>query len=169
MVTKQQQLEFAAKHIEKWKSGYDYAVVEETTDGHLCVRWPSICTSGVTKKEWQQERDKMQKQSAQDNSWHESGGLPPVGCVCLYVISDRCSYEVEITAHAKLGICFVEVGKSGENYVSKTAEHRRFQPLRTERGKAIDEMVAVISSMSILSVESIAEKLYDSGYRKVNP
>ena len=57
-VTKQQQLEFAAKHIEKWKSGYDFAVVEEATDGHLCVRWPSICTSGITKKEWQQERDK---------------------------------------------------------------------------------------------------------------
>ena len=52
MVTKQEQLEFAAKHIEKWKSGYDYAVVEETTDGHLYVRWPSICTSGITKKEW---------------------------------------------------------------------------------------------------------------------
>ena len=37
-VTKQQQLEYAAKHIEKWKSGYDFAVVEETTDGHLYVR-----------------------------------------------------------------------------------------------------------------------------------
>ena len=77
MITKQQQLEFAAKHIEKWKSGYDFAVVEETIDGHLCVRWPSICTSGITKKEWQQERGKMQKQPAQsvqskpDNSWRE--------------------------------------------------------------------------------------------------
>lgn len=63
-VTKQQQLEFAAKHIEKWKSGYDYAVIEETSDGHLYVRWPSICTSGITKKDWQQERDKMQNKKS---------------------------------------------------------------------------------------------------------
>ena len=62
MVTKQQQLEFAAKHIEKWKSGYDFAVIEKMNDGQLCVRWPSVCASGITKKEWQQERNRMQKQ-----------------------------------------------------------------------------------------------------------
>lgn len=69
----------------------------------------------------------------QDNGWFERGELPPVGKVCLYVVSDRLSAEVEITAHAKFGLCFVEVGKSGENYVSKTAELHRFRPVRTER------------------------------------
>ena len=69
----------------------------------------------------------------QDNGWFERGELPPVGAVCLYVVSDRLSAEVEITAHAKFGLCFVEVGKSGENYVSKTAELHRFRPVRTER------------------------------------
>ena len=67
-VTKQQQLEWLARHVEKWKSGYDYAVVEVDSDGYLCVRWPSICTSGVTKKEWQQERDKMQKRKEYEES-----------------------------------------------------------------------------------------------------
>ena len=107
MVTKQQQLEWLAKHIEKWISGCTYAVVEKSTDGHLYVRWPTICTSGITKKEWRQERDKMQKQhdfdigsnlkvsvTATSNGfgemkintlWHEHGELPPVGCECEWV------------------------------------------------------------------------------------
>jgi len=75
----------------------------------------------------------QEQEMKQDNGWFERGELPPVGTVCLYVVSDRLSAEVEITAHAKFGLCFVEVGKSGENYVSKTAELHRFRPVRTER------------------------------------
>lgn len=97
--------------------------------------------------------------------WHKNGELPPVGEVCLYAVSDRCSAEVEITAHAKFGLCFVEIGKSGECYVSKTAELHRFRPLRTERDKAIDEMVDCLSSRWA-NCEEIAEHLYESGYRK---
>ena len=86
-----------------------------------------------------QDRDMTQQQDMkQDNGWFERGELPPVGAVCLYVVSDRRSAEVEITAHAKLGLCFVEVGKSGENYVSKTAELHRFRPIRTERDVLIE-------------------------------
>ena len=82
----------------------------------------------------------QQHDMKQDNGWFERGELPPVGKVCLYVVSDRLSAEVEITAHAKFGLCFVEVGKSGENYVSKTAELHRFRPIRTER----DVLLSVI-------------------------
>ena len=82
----------------------------------------------------------QQHDMKQDNGWFERGELPPVGTVCLYVVSDRLSAEVEITAHAKFGLCFVEVGKSGENYVSKTAELHRFRPIRTER----DVLLSVI-------------------------
>ena len=77
--------------------------------------------------------DSKEQEMKQDNEWFERGELPPVGKVCLYVVSDRLSAEVEITAHAKFGLCFVEVGKSGENYVSKTAELHRFRPIPTER------------------------------------
>lgn len=88
-----------------------------------------------------QEQDMAKQQEMkQDSGWFERGELPPVGAVCLYVISDRLSAEVEITAHAKFGLCFVEVGKSGENYVSKTAELHRFRPIRTER----DVLLSVI-------------------------
>lgn len=104
------------------------------------------------------------------SDWHKNGELPPVGEVCLYVVSDRCSAEVEITAHAKFGLCFVEIGKSGECYVSKTAELHRFRPIRTEREKAIDEMVGEFINYygdpkGGERYLGIAEKLYDAGYR----
>ena len=103
--------------------------------------------------------------------WHKSGELPPVGEVCLYVVSERLSAEVEITAHARFGLCFVEVGKSGERYVSKTAELHRFIPIRTEREKAIDEMVGEFINhygdpKGGERYIGIAIKLYDAGYRK---
>ena len=85
--------------------------------------------------------DNQEKAMKQDNKWFERGELPPVGTVCLYVVSDRLSAEVEITAHAKFGLCFVEVGKSGENYVSKTAELHRFRPIRTERAVLLSIIV----------------------------
>lgn len=105
------------------------------------------------------------------DDWHKNGELPPVGEVCLYVVSDRCSAEVEITAHTKLGLCFVEIGKSGECYVSKTAELHRFRPIRTEREKAIDEMVCEFidhygNPKGGERYIGIASKLYDAGYRK---
>ena len=105
------------------------------------------------------------------SDWHKNGELPPVGEVCLYVVSERLSVEVEITAHAKLGICFVQVGQSGESYVSKVAELHRFRPLRTEREKAIDEMVCEFidhhgDPKGGERYLGIAAKLYDAGYRK---
>lgn len=115
-----------------------------------------------------QDRDMTQQQDMkQDNGWFERGELPPVGAVCLYVVSDRRSAEVEITAHAKLGLCFVEVGKSGENYVSKTAELHQFRPIRTEREVAIEEMCNV-AGLGGLVFGLVAGELYDAGYRKQN-
>ncbi|BBS88087.1 hypothetical protein [Aeromonas media] len=102
-----------------------------------------------------------------DAQWFERGELPPVGAVCLYVVSDRLSAEVEITAHAKLGLCFVQVGQSGESYVSKTAELHRFRPIRTEREVAIEEMCNV-AGLDGLVFGLVAGELYDAGYRKQN-
>lgn len=98
------------------------------------------------------------------SDWHKNGELPPVGEVCLYVVSDRCSAEVEITAHAKFGLCFVEIGKSGECYVSKTAELHRFRPIRTEREKAIDGMVSLVEPLA--TYREFAGAIYDAGMYK---
>ena len=100
------------------------------------------------------------------SDWHKNGEPPPVGEVCLYVASERLSIEVEITAHARFGLCFAEVGKSGECYVSKTAELHRFRPLRTERDKAIDEMQRIIEESNKYGVREQLGVLYDAGMYK---
>lgn len=105
--------------------------------------------------------DNQEQKMKQDNGWFERGELPPVGTVCLYVVSDRRSAEVEITAHAKLGLCFVEVGKSGENYVSKTAEPHRFRPIRTER----DVLIEIISSNLSGTTGQIADAIIAAGFK----
>lgn len=96
--------------------------------------------------------------------WFERGELPPVGEVCLYVVSDRLSAEVEITAHAKLGLCFVRVGQSGESYVSKTAELHRFRPIRTERDVLI-EMLADMDG-SPASAGKVADAILAAGFKR---
>ena len=174
-VTKQQQLEWLAKNLEKWNSGYNFAVVDKCSDGGFYVRWPSVCSSGITKKEWQQERDKMQKkaelvaQPAQDNSWHERGEFPPVGCECEVFVSDENKWlhfdVIAIRDGHVLGWC--REGSCGFQSNDKS----NFRPLRTERDKAIDEMVCEFINYygdpkGGERYLGIAEKLYDAGYRK---
>lgn len=108
--------------------------------------------------------DNQEKAMKQDNGWHERGELPPVGAVCLYVISDRLSAEVEITAHAKFGLCFVEVGKSGENYVSKTAELHRFRPIRTERDVLLS---IIVEEMNRYDTDGkLADAILAAGFKR---
>ena len=166
----------------KWLAGLPGKYV----DGWTAVKIKGHC-KGIALGDWRDTLEKRPEQKAfkpltsiednqendmkQDNGWFERGELPPVGKVCLYVVSDRLSAEVEITAHAKFGLCFVEVGKSGENYVSKTAELHRFRPIPTEREKAIDEMVCEFidhhgDPKCGERYLGIAAKLYDAGYRK---
>lgn len=59
-------------------------------------------------------------------------GLPPVGVECEFKCATGEWVAVEITAIARNGVCFVERGKNGENYVSSSIE---FRPLRTEADK----------------------------------
>ena len=167
MITKQQQLEFAAKHIEKWKSGYDFAVVEETIDGHLYIRWPSICTSGITKKDWQQERDKMSSKPEVDSSWHERGEFPPAGCECeVFVNVENKWMHFEVIAIRDghiLGWC----RESSCGFQSN--KKSEFRPLRTEREKAIDEIAALVRDglVSHEMAKELAVKVYDAGLKVV--
>lgn len=99
-------------------------------------------------------------------------GLPPVGVVCEFQNGMGGWSEVEITAIAKLGVCFVQSGREGENYVSLTA---KFRPIRTPEQIAEDEREAVVKQMAedIKKIGTVSEswehifgKLYDCGYRK---
>ena len=110
----------------------------------------------------------MQKQAAQDSSWHERGELPPVGEKCVIYAAGNNGEEVTF------------IGVTTDNYpVFETSEKRvfvergkyEFRPLHTERDKAIDEMVCEFidhhgDPKGGERYLGIAAKLYDAGYRK---
>ena len=101
-----------------------------------------------------------------DNSWHERGELPPVGCECEVFVSDENKWMhfevIAIRDGHVLGWC--REGSCGFQSNDKS----EFRPLRTEREKAIDEMANLIAKSVFGSAKCQAEKLYDAGYRKVS-
>ena len=77
----------------------------------------------------------------------DGDGLPPVGVECEFKCATGEWVAVEITAIARNGVCFVERGKNGENYVPFRCE---FRPLRNEaerkRESAAKEMARYANS-----------------------
>ena len=93
--------------------------------------------------------------------WHKNGELPPVGEVCeAYIDYPPQWIETEIVAHKDgfaIGWCkSVMKGCHGD-------KAHEFRPLRTEREKAIDEMM---EHCDYLGSRDFAGKLFDAGYRK---
>ena len=253
MVTKQQQLEWLAGKYEKWPVSDEYVVMSGYDIGLFggCYY--------ITKEEWQQERDKMQKQMIniasvsvklggdnpdnswheqdgkvmsenefedelekmywdfdaerakkakcerlnfkmfmriasglrverkQGNSWHERGELPPVGCECVWVDESGVDCPpgvkypavgdvVSVCAHRQTPggdaiAIFTWAPGDGGLYVACSRMPSDFRPLRTEREKAIDEMVSVILDydgymMTSATAELVARQLHYAGYHK---
>lgn len=189
MVTKQEQLEWLAKKIKDWPVSFGEFVVASSTDiGEWILSKNQFeFPYAITRDEWQQERNKMQKQNS---SWHERGELPPVGCKCEFVMLEdadfyRGKYKlpdngdvVNVVAHHH----FYETGKDvavfvwydGESGRSATGTNVLFRPLRTEREKAIDEMAAILVGCEKYAITqnvatAASELLYDAGCRMVKP
>jgi hypothetical protein len=104
---------------------------------------------------------------AHDNSWHERGEFPPVGCECEVFVSDENKWmHFEVIAirdgHA-LGWC--REGSCGFQSNDKSD----FRQLRTEREKAIDEMLDAAHQKGSFISKDACEIIYDAGYRKVKP
>ncbi|WP_336993529.1 hypothetical protein [Lelliottia amnigena] len=81
--------------------------------------------------------------AASKTEWNGEG-LPPVGTKCEFKCGTGEWVVVEITAIARKGLCFVEPGKDGENYVSFD---REFRPIRSESDKKRDEAIETIASL----------------------
>ena len=107
-----------------------------------------------------------------DSSWHERGELPPAGCECEVMYRGEWIKTMTVGVDSS-GYCVFEVP---EYMLDKPPydglhEQAKFRPLRTEREKAIDEMVSVILDydgymMTSATAELMARQLYDSGYHK---
>ena len=214
MVTKQQQLEWLAKKCKTW-SGQDatYLCLSVAEVGQFAV----VNAHVITRKEWKQERDKMQQQQSKlessvmtldeaiahanekscelqgncaanhkllahwlseyrdilsknnlpevDNSWHERGELPTVGCECE--IKHKCwggFQRVTVVAITK-EYAIVE----DDSVVAREQQYQlcdmTFRPLRTKREKAIDaacEAIGKVDERGLLMLE----RLYDAGLLK---
>ena len=97
------------------------------------------------------------------SDWHKNGELPPVGEVCeAYIDYPPQWVETEIVAHKDgfaIGWCkSVMKGCHGD-------KAHEFRQLRTEREKAIDEMVVCLAERWA-NCEELAAHLYDAGYRR---
>ena len=175
-VTKQQQLEWLAKHFDFDLQHINYVIMSSTKTGLIIGSGTSTAPESsalstrrhiVTRQEWQQERDKMQKQSAQptpDNSWCERGELPPVGCECY--IRHSCwnseKYEKVTVAAITNEYVIVKYATFEQHYMLNDIS---FRPLRTEREKAIDAVCMAIGDVGEDGLLLI-ERLYDAGLLK---
>ena len=98
-----------------------------------------------------------------DNSWHERGEFPPVGCECD--IRHSCwnseKYEKVTVAAITSEYVIVKYATFEQHYMLKDIS---FHPLRTEREKAIDAVCEVIGD--VIGGRLIIERLYDTGILK---
>ena len=175
-VTKQQQLEYLAKECHSWR-GRDFVLA---SDAELGYRLP--VSSGchlITREEWRQERDKMQKQSAQGNLWHERGELPPVGAI-VTVVNDCDTYNISDKSADCIGAeCVVMAAFERDNGEDKVKivcvmeptggchcfRLPMIRPLRTKREKAIDAACKAIGGVGEDGL-LIIERIYDAGLLK---
>ena len=173
MVTKQEQLEWLAKKYKIWpEQGATSLGLSVAEIGKFAI----VNCHLITRREWQQERNKMNSKPEVDNSWHERGELPPVGCECRFFSDgydenwfDWCIFHGLATCGGFIVEHHHKTSPSRVTVCLLNPRTTKFRPRCTEREKAIDEMANLISKSVFGSAKCQAEKLYDAGYRKMKP
>ena len=113
----------------------------------------------------------LERQPAQDNSWRELGGLPLVGVPVELWVGGSFAYNCEFIT--RRGHHYVMWNLDADRPDAADYMNSEFRPLRTEREKAIDEMIGILkakfdrSDVDGIMVADIVDELYDAGYRKV--
>ena len=115
-----------------------------------------------TKRKVETEMKSEPEMTIKVSDWHKNGELPPVGEVCeAYIDYPPQWVETEIVAHKDgfaIGWCkSVMKGCHGD-------KAHEFRPLRTEREKAIDEMVSLVEPLA--TYREFAGTIYDAGMYK---
>lgn len=123
-----------------------------------------ICNE--TKHKVEVEMESESEMTIKVSDWHKNGELPPVGEVCEWLECKKTGWQEVIVAGYYMNAAWiVPKGKEPITVFNPTG----FRPLRTEREKAIDEMVEVLKSaiQDTKTVHKIcASALYNAGYRK---
>ncbi|MGL4757550.1 MAG: hypothetical protein ACRCXB_34785 [Aeromonadaceae bacterium] len=133
-------LDWLARNVHVWKSGYDLAVVQRGIE-EIYVTWPSACSSGITKKEWLSRRAELQNKPSwedapewgewlaqdEDGEWKWLAGLPG-----KYVDGWT---AVKIKGHCK-GIALGD----WRGTLEKRPEQKAFQPLTSIEDSQEQEM-----------------------------
>ena len=107
------------------------------------------------------------KDEVMSKDWHKNGELPPVGEVCEaeYNTTPSVWESVRVVGFDDGECVFRWISGGNAGLIGEYSHPKDFRPLRTERDKAIDEMVDCLSSRWA-NCEAIAAHLYENGYRK---
>lgn len=119
-----------------------------------------ICNE--TKHKVEVEMESESEMTIKVGDWYKNGELPPVGEVCeAYIDYPPQWIETEIVAHKDgfaIGWCkSVMKGCHGD-------KAHEFRPIRTEREKAIDDMVSLVEPLA--TYREFAGAIYDAGMYK---
>lgn len=163
MVTKRQQLEWLAKRFESLPFDSDSILMIDEVLGYMGYEHK------ITNQEIKLERDKMSSKPEPDNSWHERMEFPPAGCECEVLHRGKWIKTVIIGMSPYKSCIYSLIGSGSDHAYDGIANSYFFSPLRTEREKAIDEMISV--TLAVINQDTQRQMfgmLYDAGYRKVN-
>ena len=164
MITKQQQLKWLAKKYKTWpEQGATSLGLSVTEVGKFAI----VNCHLITRQEWRQERDKMGSKPEVTNSWHECGEFPPVGVPVELWWGGSFAYNCELIT--RRGHHYVMWNLDADSPDAADYMNSEFRPLRTEREKAVDEMISV--TMAVINQDTQRQMfgmLYDAGYRKVS-
>ena len=167
MVTKQQQLEWLAHKYKTWpEQGATSLGLSVAEVGKFAI----VNCHLITRQEWQLERDKMSSKPATDNSWHERGEWPPVGCECEIKHENGEGWiKAKVVSITSEYAILVNQGSAGEypTRLSKT----KFRPVDYEKTLFVSGVIDMVACglISHESAKELAMSMFDAGYRKVKP
>ena len=158
MVTKQQQLEWLVKAYKTWPEQGSHSL---RLSAFEVGKFAIVNCHIITRKEWQQEQNKMQKK--QDNSLSKSGSCPPIGEPVELWVGGSFAYNCEFISKRKHH--YVVWNLDSDRPDASDYMNSEFRPLRTEREKAIDAACKAIGGVGEDGL-LIIERIYDAGLLK---
>ena len=169
MVTKQQQLEWLAANIPEWNSAFNFVIMSVMDVGVYAYPGDKV-RHEITFNEWQQERDKMSSKPEVDNSWHERGEFPPVGCECEIKHENSEGWiKAKVVSITSEYAILVNQGNTGEYPVRLLKT--KFRPMDYEKTLFVSGVIDMVACglISHESAKELATSMFDAGYRKVKP